>query len=42
MKSNKNQNKVKKGAKIYHAYGILPDISKEKDIMIYIPPMSKF
>ena len=41
MESNKNQNKVKKGAKIYHAYGILPDISKEKDIMIYIPPMPK-
>ena len=41
MKSNKNQNKVKKGAKIYHANGILTDISKEKDIVIYIPPMSK-
>ena len=41
MKSNKNQNKVKKGAKIYHANGILPDISKEKVIKIYIPPMSK-
>ena len=41
MKSNKNQNKVKKGAKIYHANGILPDISKEKDIMVSIPPMSK-
>ena len=42
MKSHKNQNKVKKGAKIYHANGILPDLSKEKDIMIYIPPISKF
>lgn len=42
MKPNKNQNKVKKGAKIYHANSILPDLSKEKDIMIYIPPMSKF
>ena len=41
MKSNKNQNKTKKGAKIYHANGILPDISKEKYIMIYIPPMPK-
>lgn len=41
MKSNKNQNKAKKDAKIYHANGILPDISKEKHIMIYIPPMSK-
>ena len=37
MKSNKNQNKVKKGVKIYHANGLIPDLGKEKNFKIYIP-----
>ena len=37
MKSNKNQNKVKKGVKIYHADGLIPDLGKEKNFKIYIP-----
>ena len=37
MKSNKNQNKVKKGVKIYHTNGLIPDLGKEKNFKIYIP-----
>jgi hypothetical protein len=33
----KNQNKVKKGVKIYHANGLIPDLGKEKNFKIYIP-----
>ena len=41
MKSNKNQNKVKNGVKIYHANGLVPDLGKEKNFKVYIPIRTK-
>lgn len=41
MKSNKNQNNVKKGVKIYHVNGLVPDLGKEKNFKVYIPIRTK-